>query len=152
MQALTRLAGAGWGSDGAGHNLHNRNCCKPASRGSIRHLQPSGSASTSGDVRVRSTAGRTSGGLYRCFQRIWNLVKLNLLREYDADLLRPAFEFLRFFATSFELCAVNRSVFCHLSPRFAPRAPQFLPHDLRRHCAPSPRPARSCVSYLLCPA
>ena len=35
--------------------------------------------------------------------------------------------------TSFELRAVDRSAFCHLSPRPAPPAPQSLTHILRRH-------------------
>ena len=55
---------------------------------------------------------------------IWKLVKSNLLREYDVDLLGPTFDFLRFSTTSFELRAVDRSMFCHLSPRPAPPAPQ----------------------------
>ena len=56
--------------------------------------------------------------------RIWKFVKSNLLGEHDVDLLEPAFDFLRFFSTSFEPRAVDRSVFCHLSPRPAPPAPQ----------------------------
>ena len=55
-----------------------------------------------------------------------NFIKTNLLREKkDVDLLGPAFDFLRFF-TSFELRAVDRSVFCHPSPRSAPPALQSL--------------------------
>ena len=54
--------------------------------------------------------------------------------------------FLRFCTTSFELRAVNRSVFCHLSPRPAPPAPQSLSHNISRHRSPSRRPARGCVS------
>ena len=79
--------------------------------------------------------------------RIWKFVKSNLPRVYDVDLLGL---FLRFFTTSFELRAVDHSVFCHLSPRPAPPAPQSLSHNLRRH--QSRRPARGCVSYVLCPA
>ena len=52
----------------------------------------------------------------------------------------PAFVFLRFFTTSFELRAVDRSVFCHLSPRPAPPAPQSLSRNLRRHRSPRRRP------------
>ena len=59
--------------------------------------------------------------------RIWKCVNSNLLREYDVDLMGPAFDFLRFFTTSVELRAVDRSVFYNLSPRPAPPAP-FL-HD-----------------------
>ena len=43
--------------------------------------------------------------------RYWNFVKSNLPREYDVDLLEL---FSRFFTTSFELRAVDRSVFCLL--------------------------------------
>ena len=50
--------------------------------------------------------------------RIWKFVKSDLLRgydvdlrEYDVDLLGPPFDFLRFFTASFELRAVDRSVF-----------------------------------------
>ena len=80
--------------------------------------------------------------------RIWKFVKSNLLGEHDVDLLEPAFDFLRFFSTSFEPRAVDRSVFCHLSPRPAPPPPQSLSHN-RRHHPPSRRPARGCVSYFL---
>ena len=59
----------------------------------------------------------------------------------------PAFDFLRFFTKRFELLTVDRSVFCHLSPRPAPPAPQSLSHNLHRHRSPSLRPARGCVSY-----
>ena len=38
----------------------------------------------------------------------------------------PAGTFVRFFTTSFELRAVDRSVFCHLSLRPAPPAPLSL--------------------------
>ena len=73
----------------------------------------------------------------------------NLLNQicsgvYDVDLLGL---FLRFFTTSFELRAVDRSVLCHLSPRPAPPAPQSLSHNLRRHRSPSRRPARGRVPY-----
>ena len=78
--------------------------------------------------------------------RIWKFVKSNLLRKYDVDLLGPTFDILRFFTTSFELRAVDRSLFCHLSPRPAPPVPQSLSHNLRRHRSPSRRPARGCVS------
>ena len=52
--------------------------------------------------------------------KIWKFVKSNLLREYDVDLLG---RFLRFFPTSFELRAVDRSVFYDLSLGPAPPAP-----------------------------
>ena len=71
------------------------------------------------------------------------ICEIKLLRVYDVDLLGL---FLRFFTTSFELRAVDRRVFCHLSPRPAPPAPQSLSHNLRRHRSPSRRPARGCVS------
>ena len=57
------------------------------------------------------------------------------------DPLGPAFDFLRFLTTSFELRAVDRSVFRHLLPRPAPPAPQSLLDILRRHRSPSHRPA-----------
>ena len=75
--------------------------------------------------------------------RIWKFVKSNLPRVYDVDLLGL---FLRFFTTSFELRAVDHSVFCHLSPRPAPTAPQSLSDTLRRYRCPSRRPARGCAS------
>ena len=81
--------------------------------------------------------------------RIWKFVKPNLLRVYDVDLLGL---FLRFFTTSFELRAVDRSAFCHISPRPSPPAPQSPSNNLRRHRSLSRRPARGCVSYFLCPA
>ena len=49
--------------------------------------------------------------------RIWKFANSNFLREYEVDLLGPAFDFLRFFTTSFELRAVDCGVFCPLSPR-----------------------------------
>ena len=84
--------------------------------------------------------------------RICKFVKPNpnLLRVYDVDLLGL---FLRFFTTSFELRAVDRSAFCHLSPRPAPPAPQSLSHDLRRHRSLSKPPPSSRLRVLfLCPA
>ena len=57
--------------------------------------------------------------------RIWKFVKPNLLRVYDVDLLGL---FLRFFTTSIDLRAVDRSVFCHLSARPATSALQSLSH------------------------
>ena len=48
--------------------------------------------------------------------------------------------------TSFELRAVDRSVFCHLSPEPAPPAPQSLSHHLRLDRSPSLHPARGCAS------
>ena len=79
--------------------------------------------------------------------RIWKFVKSNLLRAYDVDLLGLV---LRFFTTSFELRAVDRSVFFHLSLRPAPPAPHSLSHSRRRHRSASHRPARGCVYYLFC--
>ena len=78
--------------------------------------------------------------------RIWKFVKPSLLREYDVDLLGL---FLRIF-TRFELRAVDRSVFFHLSLRPAPPAPHSLSHSRRRHRSASHRPARGCVYYLFC--
>ena len=54
--------------------------------------------------------------------------------------------FLRFFTTSFDIRAVDRSVFCHISPGPAPPPPQSLSYNLRRHRSPSRHPARGCVS------
>ena len=50
-------------------------------------------------------------------------------------------------ASSFELRAVDRSVFSHFSPGPAPSAPRSLSDDLRRHRSPSRHPARGCVSF-----
>ena len=61
-------------------------------------------------------------------------------------LLRPALDFLRFFTTSFELRAVDRSVYCHLSPSPPPAVPQSLSHNLRRHRSPSRHTSRGWVS------
>ena len=59
---------------------------------------------------------------------------------YDVDLRLIFHDF-----TSFELRAVDRSVFYHLSP--GPAAPpQSLSHNLRRHRSPSRHPARGYVS------
>ena len=55
-EALIMLTGVGWSSDGASHNLHNRHCYQPTSRGAIGYLQPPGTASTIEDVKT-STAG-----------------------------------------------------------------------------------------------
>ena len=83
----------------------------------------------------------------------WKFVKSTFSQGiWRGSVLAPAFDFLRLFATSFELRAVDNSVFCHLSPRLAPPAPPSLSHNLRRHRSPSRRPARGCVSYFLCPA
>ena len=61
--------------------------------------------------------------------RIWKFVKTNLPREKDhVYLLGRAFDFSRFFTTSFEFCAVDRNVFYHLSPRPAP--PLLLPYHI----------------------
>ena len=80
--------------------------------------------------------------------RICKFVKSNLRRVHDVDLLGL---FLRIsLTTSFELRAVDRSVFCHLAPRPAPPAPQSPSHNLRRHRSPSRRPARGCVSFFFC--
>ena len=78
------------------------------------------------------------------------LFKKKMLREYIMDLPGPAFNLSRLFTTTFEFRVIDRSVFCHLSPR--PVAPQSLSHNLQRHRSPSRRPARGCVSLFLCPA
>ena len=62
------------------------------------------------------------------------------------DLLGPAFNFSRLFTTTFEFRVIDRSVFCHLSPRPVPPANQSLSHNLQRHRSPSRGPARGCVS------
>ena len=54
---------------------------------------------------------------------------------------------LRFVTTSFELRAIDRGAFYHISPRPAPRAPPSLSHHLRRHRSRSRHPARCCVSF-----
>ena len=92
-------------------------------------------------------SGRARGG---CFHDSGFVKKTKLLREYIVDLLGPAFNFSRLFTTTFEFRVIDRSVFCHLSPR--PVAPQSLSHNLQRHRSPSRRPARGCVSLFLCPA
>ena len=50
--------------------------------------------------------------------RIRKFVKSNLLRIYDVDLPGLFYDF-----SHFELCAVDRSAFCHVSPRPARPAP-----------------------------
>ena len=72
--------------------------------------------------------------------RIWKFVKPNLPNEYEVDLLGFVYDFTQL--NSFELRAVDRSVFCHLSPRPAPPTPQSLSHNFRCHGSPSRRPPR----------
>ena len=97
--------------------------------------------------------------------RIWKVVKSNLLRVYDVDLLRLFYDF-SLKVSSFVRClsSAKRIVFmvtCNESTAvcFATfrrdlllPSPQSLSHNLRRHRSPSRRPARGCVSYFLCPA
>ena len=82
--------------------------------------------------------------------RIWKFVKSNWLRKsYDVDLLGPTFDFLRFFTTRFELRAIDRSVFCHLSSTRPGPAP--LSHNLRRHRSPSRRQLEvACLFFVSC--
>ena len=51
--------------------------------------------------------------------RIWKFVQSHLLKEYDVDLLGRSHN-------NFKFRVVDRSAFCHLSPRLAPPAPQSL--------------------------
>ena len=89
--------------------------------------------------------GRCSWRLLPGLKTLWKPICSR--KEYDVDLLAPAVDCLQFF-TSFELCAGDRSVFCHLSPRPAPPiAPQSLSQNLRRHRCPSHRPAQCCESF-----
>ena len=50
----------------------------------------------------------------------------------------------RTFRAGFDLRAVDRSVFFHLSRRPVPPAPQSLSHNVRRRRSPSRRLARGC--------
>ena len=77
--------------------------------------------------------------------RTWKFVKSVLLTEYDVDPGGPAGISLRFFITSVELRAVDRSDFRPLSPRPAARGPHSLSHNLRRHRSPNHHPARGTV-------
>ena len=79
--------------------------------------------------------------------RIRKFVKSNLL---TGNMTWTCWDFFYdFFATSFELRAVDRGLLCHLSARPAPPATQSLSHNLRRHRSPRRRPARGFVSYFL---
>ena len=59
-----------------------------------------------------------------CASRSGNFVKLNLFRGGRRKTCRPAFDIFTIFTMSFELRAVDRSVFDQLSPGHAPPAPQ----------------------------
>ena len=89
------------------------------------------------------SGGGAHGG---CFQDL-DICEINISKGIWRGRART---FLWFF-TSFELRAVGRNMFLHLSPTRSPPAPQSLSHNLCRHRSPSRRPARECVFYFLCP-
>ena len=102
------------------------------------------------NTKNKCSVGGAHGG---CFQDLETCeIKVAQGMDYDVYLLGLAFGSLRFFTTSLEIRAVDRSVFYDLSARPAPPAPQTLSHNLRRHRSPSRRRARGCVPYFLCPA
>ena len=69
--------------------------------------------------------------------------------KYDVDLLGRAFDFKRFFTTSFELRAVDRSVFCHLSPRPVPPVPIPITSSPPSPLSKPPRSSRLRVLFLV---
>ena len=81
--------------------------------------------------------------------RIRKFVKSNLLRIYDVDLTGLFYDFSRqvsSFVRSTAVCSATfrRDLLVQLL--------KSLSHNLRRHRAPSRRPARGCVSFFLFPA
>ena len=90
-------------------------------------------------IKQRILRGWCSWQVLPWFGNLWN----QICAGYDVDLLGPL--------TSFDLRAVDRSVFCHLLPRPAPPAPQSLSNNLRCNCSPSRRRAQGWVSYFFCP-
>ena len=89
-------------------------------------------------TQKKCSGGGAHGG---CIQDSENFEIKSAHGICGGPLLGPAFVFFffRFFTSSFDVRAVDRSEVCPLSPRPVPRAPHSLSHNLRRHRSPTRR-------------